>query len=350
MTAAPTAHNDINSSTMDTLSDELHCMIAKYLGEELMGAANYRLINKRCANIGARYLFDHFLCRPSTQCQERLLHLQQANLNRHIRIIDWTSDPDSAHYEDETNLGLRVRTFRDIVLASPNVTTLAALQLRYETFFDQNYSLDFAEACKNLTSLDLRFFASEADFKACLYDGAKRAEFQRNLKEVLVHTRYLTVLGLCLGHAKYWRNELIWVRLCLSHIIPTDKIWAKLQVLELCCVGIMEHDFVQLLAAHSGTLMSVYLEESLLLDPNGAISEDSSWHRYGTVMPKWKKLAWRSVFAQFEAMEKVTEVAVDEIAYPSQVDDEEKMTLRSRSGRNISVKTNLKMFLEEEEI
>jgi hypothetical protein len=168
---------------MDTLSDEIHCIIAKYLGEQHMGAANYRLINKRCANIGAQYLFDHFLCKPSTQCLERLRYFQRANFNRHIRTIDWTSDPDSAHHEDETNLGSRVHIFRDIVLASPNMTTLGALQLRYETFFDRNYSLNFAQACKNLTYLDLKFFASEADFKACMYHDVKRAEFQRNLKK-----------------------------------------------------------------------------------------------------------------------------------------------------------------------
>jgi hypothetical protein len=103
---------------------------------------------------------------------------------------------------------------------------------------------------------------------------------------VLVHTRYLSVLSLCFGHEKYWRNELVLARHCLSHIIPTNKIWTKLQVLEFKCVGIMEHGIVQLRAAHSRTLMSMCLRQILLLEHNGTLSEDLSRHRHGMVMPK----------------------------------------------------------------
>jgi hypothetical protein len=47
-------------------------------------------------------------------------------------------------------------------------------------------------------------------------------------------------------------------------------------------------------------------------------------------------------------MEKVSEVVVDEIAYLSRTDDEWKMVLRLRSGKEISVETNMKNALEEE--
>lgn len=284
-----------------------------------------------------------FRCKPSTQCLERLRCLKQATFNRHIKTIDWTSDLDDEHHEDESNLGERVTIFRDIVLASPNVTTLGALNLRYETFANRNYNLEFARACEKLTYIDLKFFASETDFEAWINNGEYRVEFQQNLRGLLAHTNHLTILQLSFGPEIYWHNEHMFASHGLWHILPPNKVWPNLSHLELNYIAITEKDISQLLAAHSTTLLCLHLRGIILFEPDLKMGHD--WFLRGTKMRAWRKTAWRGVFEEFERMERVEQIIVEDITCVPRGNDDGKLNLRSRSGKEIRIETNLKKCL-----
>jgi hypothetical protein len=216
--------------------------------------------------------------------------IKQSKYRQHVKTIDFTSDTDPNNYEEEDNLGDRVTIFREIVEAFPNTTTLAGLNLRYETFAPQHYETEFTEACANLTNLDLTFFASMADFNTWIDDMDYLQAFQQNLRDLLANTTHLTILDLSFGPDRYWQDDHIFTSHGLWHIIPRDRVWPALRRLSINYIAIAEKDIVDLLQHHSATLVAFNFGGLVLFKPSRKKGDD--WSMRSGKMHTWRKRAW----------------------------------------------------------
>lgn len=268
--------------------------------------------------------------------------IQQSPFKRHVKIIDFTSDVESDGYEEETFLGPRVGIFWEAAHAFPNLTTFSGLNLRYETFSEQFFDNKSVYACRNVTHLDLNFFASKPDFDSWIYDSTYRCAFQANLQKLLLSTTHLTMLNLNFGPDRYWQNDNLFNSHRIWDYIPKNKTWEKLRFLLIGRVAITESDIVALLQRHSKTLESFHFSGLVLFKSRGGMGDD--WSMKSSERNKWREESWKRIFQQFGSLKKVRHGSVDEMACFNTGNDREVRVIVE--GREVVIKTNLKRYLD----
>jgi hypothetical protein len=345
-------------NTMDLLPDEVHCAIASYLSMEDL--PKYRLTSKRHADIGAEFLFEGFLCKPTSATLERMNHIltnTRTNLAQHVKTLDYDGETSEAGDRDAEDPDPRIPIFREIVerfvQAGSPISMLGALALSLELFLPENCSAAFTLACANITIFDVSFDCSELN--RLWADETLRA-FKRTLRAFLTSMKQLTGIGLRFDDyqsvsRRHWRGRFPFQ---LGDIVPLHFAWSRLRTLELCCFCVDERQLVALLGSYEGVLEIFHLCDLFMSSGNDVEDEDEDEEEDegGVEHLEGRKRSSRGIFQQFSKMEKLKSGSIKEWVETvetnqaiSKYESEWKIQV---NGREIAIETNLTRWLVDE--
>jgi hypothetical protein len=309
---------------MDSLSVELHLLIISFLNPcewSMTKYATYRLINRRCAQIGAQKMFYSFQFRPTTATLERMRKIINAGLAQWVVQLDCEGE----HYNREgTYSSLHRTVFQEVVLgfarAKSPITQLGGVSLDRAPFLTGNITPAFLDACVNLTHLDLHFNRSMGR-NTGVHDFVQRLEYLQILTISSCNNDKELVIG---------RNP---EYIGKAHDLPvlTDYMplyCGKLRFLSLEQFGITEEETIALLRNHAGTLTSFNFQSC------GLVGES--------------KEAWRRIFGEIGRMTRLREGKFVSLVGDGEYYRERgwKVVIEGQ-GREVEIETNNVRWLED---
>jgi hypothetical protein len=250
-------------ATMDSLPDETLLTIASFIDPDNWRStqfANFRLVSRRYARIGAQVMFESFQFHPTTFALERMRGVVATGLDRWITCLDYDGDTVD---RNGNHSALQTTVFGDIVLglarAESNFTWVAAWNLHAAVFS----VVDLAPACSNITMLDLHFSGFTLT-----------PEFLPRVKEFTQSLVQLEMLTLSFGFLDYERD----------HDPPRldTHAWPKLRCMVLEYVVARESEMVALLQNHAATLRCFHFK--------GVKLEHGDWRRVFTQVARIEHL------------------------------------------------------------
>jgi hypothetical protein len=268
-----------------------------------------------------------------------------SDIKQHVRNIDY--DGESPDFEPEE----KVRRLRTLVLGFVNagapIDTLGALHLRFELFAPDPENLAFTSACANLTTFDVHF-----DRRGLIWDllreadAAQRQQIEHNLRAFLASLTNLESLSVIFGSAVLQRSNRGGVPAHhLNDVVPLDKVWPRLRMLQIQDVCLTEKDLMVLLSNHASTLRCFHFRNLALY--NRVDEFDAFGAGALEMQPEWRKGAWRGVFELFDSMKSLRHGDINE--YLRKVKDNQEGWKVRVNDKDVMIKTNLRTWLVDEE-
>jgi hypothetical protein len=334
---------------MDSLPDELHLMILSFLDPKewrVTKYAQYRLISRRFAAIGAQKMFESFQFRPTTTALVRMNNMIDAGLARYIQTLDFEGEVDLERQSpDHTNYLVPVKTeelrfqiFREIMHgfahAKSPVEWIGAHHFPSSFFREDNMPTAFS----HVKNLDLRI---DAGPKVDAHRGVQR------LRHYVESLSRVEMMDLAFGEEKDWLASRYKPPM-LQDVIPLDGFrWTKLRCLCLEYLMITDAEVISLLAAHAATLKCFHFKGFRMVRGKIVALNDRDFQR------KWwenEQLGWRNTFAQIARMEVLKHASLSSLS--PRVQEEEKVwkVKMQNDGRTIDVKTDLVKWLEQKKL
>jgi hypothetical protein len=334
---------------MDTLPDELHLAILTFLDPDewrMTKYAQYRLVNRRFAALGAQMMFESFQFRPTTTAIDLMNNVVAAGLARYVKTLDYdgkviheSQSPD--HTNDSVLVyaeQMRVQNYREIVhgfaAAKSPIDWISAQHCPPLFFREDNMPATFTQ----LKNLDLHIYP---DPKDNTHRGVQR------LRHFVKSLPRLEMMTLAFGEYGDWEAKRFQFPM-LRNIIPLDGFsWPKLRVLYLEFLMIAEAEVVSILAAHAATLKCFHFQGFRIVRTKILATNERDFQR------QWwenEQSVWRNIFAQIARMDVLQHATLSSLNLRRRQEEKVWKVKMESDGRTIDVTTDLAKFLEIKEI
>ncbi|KAH7078636.1 hypothetical protein BKA63DRAFT_248492 [Paraphoma chrysanthemicola] len=324
---------------MNALPDELQCVIASFLLPT--DCANYRLIGKRYANIGAEPLFSTFRFNASERSYKRFTpHLNPSILPyaqiESVRTLEYTGDP----YEDDEipfhdgSCETRMLFEALIAFASAGVpiATLRARELVIGAFAEDNWMWHVSRGCRSVTTAEIQL-SSPANYR----NWPNCFQKDNNLKEFFEGFSNVTSMRLSFGpEDRLYRPPSFYL---LDTITPPQHVWPALTRLTLVCtcLRVQVRALEEFVAPHRRRLRCLELRQLSTYSEEATETED-----WGEQQERTRKY-WRGILNTFEGFEQLIRGCVLEA---SNVGKEQcqSWTVVTAGGK-VDIQTNVREWL-----
>lgn len=323
-------------TTMESLPDELNCMIASYF-DNGTDSGNFRLTSKYCARVGAETHFENFPFGHGTfdDAITRMQNLASSPFVKLIKSLDYDQMPEPTTSDERRDQArLLTRIARGFWAAGAPIELLQAQRLSFAFFSDEfsseGVSDDFATTCSGVKDLSLSFIADPQVVRNRQRHAVKRTEVNlRGYMEKLEHLERLSV--------SYEEWDFKRTGHCLKDIVPLGRKWKRLRSIQLDWMYVDGQDLVEIMRNHADTLTCVHFSGMAL---RSTLEHDG---RGESRAQQWKK-----VFEQIGKMS-LNHGCVFE-GYRWVNEEESEWVVKGDGGREVMIKTDLLKYLKGEEI
>lgn len=260
---------------MIPIPNELLSEIASYL-QDRTDCGNYRLVNKRFAEIGAAHFFHVFPCKPTMATLEKMksiIYNTNPKFKASVKVLDYEGRREE-DYVNQSHQKPEFTFIREIVegfVAASPITEFRATELRHGLILPENFDASFRDTCINLTSVDIHMYCSKGPYgdSTCFI-----GEEHRTLHDFLMSLRKLKSLKIGFKGKAYPKQYEA------SSMITLQQPWPLLQKLHLECMMIPPKVAFTLLKNHEATLKCFHLNGLYVPRSHfGFIAQVEEWHR-----------------------------------------------------------------------